>query len=162
MGCVVLPDNSVLSIGGTASVSQKDAWRFQPSGSTEQNPTHTYSAGNWSVHLQVSNAIGYNNSAQNTWINVTSGVITPIVQWILDKSTVRVPGTVTVNDTSLNTPTAWQYFWGDGTSNTTTNNATHKYVKRGVYQVTLNATNSAGVNVSASKQVRVLGYEIYY
>ena len=160
---ITLPDGSIVITGGSdAPGFLNDVWRFQPSGSTEQNPTHTYAAGNWSVHLTASNAVGYNNSVQNTWINVTSGVITPIVQWILDKSTVRVPGTVTVNDTSLNVPTSWEYYWGDGTSNTTTGNATHKYVKRGVYQVTLNATNSAGVNVSTSKQVRVQGYETYY
>jgi PKD repeat protein len=126
--------------------------------STTQNASAVFGVGNFSIKLNASNAGGSNISTQVTWINVSSGVIIPIVQWTLDKPTVRFPGTIIVNDTSLNTPTSWQYYWGDGTANGTTKNATHQYVKRGVFQVTLNVTNSAGSNISAPQQVRVVGY----
>lgn len=123
---------------------------------TTQNATQTFVTGNWSINLTSTNAGGSNLSAQVTWINV-SGI--PIVQWSIDKQTVRVPGTVIVNDTSLNIPTQWEYYWGDDTANSTFKNGTHKYVTRGVYQVSLTVTNTAGGNTS-SKQVRVIGYDM--
>ena len=101
-----------------------------------------------------------------TFVNQTANTsatcaVLPIVQWTIDKQTVRVPGTVTTVDTSLNTPTSWQWYWGDGSANGTSNQEQHKYVKRGVYQAQLTATNAAGSNTS-SKQVRVIGYDQLY
>lgn len=94
----------------------------------------------------------------NVWLmGQGSSVTIPIVQWLMDRTVVRVPGIVTVNDTSLNSPTSWQYYWADGQTNTTTNNATHVYGKRGGYCVSLNATNSAGSNTSACVVVKVIG-----
>jgi len=40
--------------------------------STSPNPTHTFGVGNYSIVLNASNSIGYNLSAQVTFINVTS------------------------------------------------------------------------------------------
>ena len=139
-------------------------WSTGETFSTAQNPVQTFNAGNWSINLTSTNTGGSNLSAQVTWINVTAGgggAVLPIVQWTIDKQTVRVPGTVTTVDTSLNTPTSWQWYWGDGSANGTSNQEQHKYVKRGVYQAQLTATNAAGSNTS-SKQVRVIGYDQLY
>jgi PKD repeat protein len=127
-----------------------------------KNATYTFGVGNWSIKLNVSDGV-YNTSTQTTFINVSlsTGATLPIVQWTIDKQTVRVPGTVTTVDTSLNTPTSWQWYWGDGSANGTSNQEQHKYVKRGVYQAQLTATNAAGSNTS-SKQVRVIGYDQLY
>jgi PKD repeat protein len=131
--------------------------------SQTNNVTYTFGVGNFSIKLNASNSGGWNNSTQVTIINVSGATTSiPIVQWTLNKKMVRAPGgIIIVNDTSLNTPTSWDWYWGDGTANSTTNNATHKYTKRGVYQITLNATNAAGSNISESQQVRSFGYEIY-
>ena len=131
---------------------------------TTRNATQSFVVGNWSVNLTATNAGGSNISTQVSWVNVTAGgggAVLPIVQWTIDKQTVRVPGTVTTVDTSLNTPTSWQWYWGDGSANGTSNQEQHKYVKRGVYQAQLTATNAAGSNTS-SKQVRVIGYDQLY
>ena len=128
--------------------------------SQTKNVTYTFGVGNFSIKLNASNSGGWNNSTQFTIINVST--LPPVSSFTLNKKFVPAPGgIIIVNDTSTNTPTSWDWYWGDGTANSTTNNATHKYTKRGVYEITLNASNAAGSNISASQQVRSFGYEIY-
>ncbi|MEN6512906.1 kelch repeat-containing protein [Methanoculleus sp.] len=52
---VAMPDGSILLMGGSSSGSLlNDTWRLQPAGSTEQSPTHTYTApGNYTITLSV-------------------------------------------------------------------------------------------------------------
>jgi PKD repeat protein len=59
------------------------------------------------------------------------------------------PGSVQFNDTSLNTPTAWNWSFGDGTYSEV-RNASHQYVKRGRWAVLLNTSNTAGYNTNTS------------
>jgi len=160
-------NNTPITFTSTFTGSYPNRWNWSFGDGTFDDGTnsttnHTYiTPGLKTVTLTEylwQNASVSNITSRTDYINVMSDVSLPIVQWTLDKPTVRFPGTITVNDTSLNTPTSWEYYWGDGTANGTTNNATHQYVKRGVFQVTLNVTNSAGSNISVSKQVRVIGY----
>jgi PKD repeat protein len=55
------------------------------------------------------------------------------------------PLTVSFNDTSINNPTSWLWFFGDG-STATTRNVTHTYQNLGLYTVRLEATNNEGTN----------------
>ncbi|GAB6286461.1 MAG: hypothetical protein STSR0009_26620 [Methanoregula sp.] len=55
------------------------------------------------------------------------------------------PLTVQFNDLSTNSPTTWNWSFGDGSSSTL-QNPSHTYTSAGTFNVTLNATNSAGSN----------------
>ncbi|MFA5213787.1 MAG: PQQ-binding-like beta-propeller repeat protein, partial [Methanoregula sp.] len=69
---VVLRDGSLILSGGTISAGnyKNDVWRFVPTGSSIQYPTHTYAtAGNYSVTLQSYNAGGYNSTKKDRYIS---------------------------------------------------------------------------------------------
>jgi len=124
--------------------------------STTQNTTHLFYTGNWSVNLSATNTAGtgYKNG---TWVNVTSGVVTPVASftsnWV---GSLPIPRSITFNDTSSNTPTSWEWNFGDKTTNVTTQNVTYKWTKRGYWTVTMTATNIAGSS-SNYTNVRVVG-----
>ena len=100
---VVLPDGSIILMGSEFS---NDVWRFNPSGSNEQNPSHTYTKpGNYPVTLQVSNGGGYNSTQKAKYITVTSPAPVP-------------------SKISITNGAAW-YLDSDGTGNTA--NATFHY-----------------------------------
>ncbi|MFA7198448.1 MAG: kelch repeat-containing protein, partial [Methanoculleus sp.] len=70
---VALPDGSAIVMGGwLGSVYySNDTWRFQPAGSTEENPTHTYTTpGIYTVALQAFNSDGYNATRMTDYITV--------------------------------------------------------------------------------------------
>jgi PKD repeat protein len=70
---VVMPDGSVVLMGGHTfdSGPKSDVWRFMPTGSSIQNPSHTYTApGTYPVALQVYNADGYNSTREVNYIRV--------------------------------------------------------------------------------------------
>jgi uncharacterized membrane protein len=54
------------------------------------------------------------------------------------------PVTIYFIDDSINTPTSWQWDFGDGTANVITKNATHSYAIPGIYKVTLTVSNADG------------------
>jgi len=138
--------------------------------STFSAPIYTFAtAGNYTIKLNATNAVGSNISTQVTWVNVSSGapaVTMPIVQFNVDKTVVVFPGRIYFNDTSLNTPTSWNWSFGDGTWYNTTSaslglNKSYQYVKRGRWIANLTVSNSAGTNTSASKSksITVIGYQ---
>ena len=60
---VVIADGSIVTTGGRdlGWNIRNDAWRFQPAGSSEQNPSHFYAKpGTYSVALQAYNTVGSN------------------------------------------------------------------------------------------------------
>jgi hypothetical protein len=66
------------------------------------------------------------------------------------------PAAIQFNDTSTNTPTGWNWSFGDGNwSNGTTQNATHTYDFAGTFNSFLIATNAAGSNQSATQVITV-------
>ncbi|HUW85524.1 MAG TPA: PKD domain-containing protein, partial [Methanoregula sp.] len=140
-------------------------WSVGEEFSTDENPVQSFVTGNWSINLTATNAAGSNLSTQITWINVSTGVTLPIVQWSVSKNTLMFYEYLTLNDTSLNTPTAWNYSMGDGnwynTSDEGLKNHTYKYSKRGSMLVNLTVSNAAGSNTSAdlSQTVLVIGYQ---
>jgi hypothetical protein len=85
--------------------------------------------------------------------------IAPVASFTCTKNFVRIPNSVTCTDGSTNVPTSWSWNMGDGSAAITTQNVTYQYTKRGMWGITLNATNAQGSNVSASSNVRVAGYE---
>jgi len=124
--------------------------------STSQNPTVTLDVGNWSFALNASNATSYSLSTQVTFVNVTSaGGSAPLAMFTKNLAVVIFPRPIQFNDTSTNTPTAWNWSFGDD-KYSNSQNPTHQYVKRGRWSVLLNASNSAGFSTNTST-VWILG-----
>lgn len=82
----------------------------------------------------------------------------PRSSFTIDRTTVNFPGRVTFTDTSLNVPTSWLWDFGDG-SFSELQHPVHQYVKRGVFNVTLQVTNEAGTDISDKQQILVIGYQ---
>jgi PKD repeat protein len=122
--------------------------------STLQNPTNVFPAiGNYTVLFNVTNSAGAwsNTSANHTVSNAT----TPLTMFTADRTVIIFPRSIQFNDTSLNTPTAWNWTFGDG-KYSDLQNATYQYVKRGRWTVLLNASNAAGYSTNTS-MVWILG-----
>jgi PKD repeat protein len=91
--------------------------------------------------------------------HIPSGESAPVASFTCTKNFLRIPNSVVCTDTSTNTPTSWSWNMGDGSSAITTQNVTYPFMKRGFWGITLNATNAGGSNVTASTNVKVVGYE---
>ncbi|MGD0535475.1 MAG: PKD domain-containing protein, partial [Methanoregula sp.] len=73
---VPMPDGSIVLMGGRGGIGMStyfdDVWQLMPTGSSDQNPSHTYTAaGNYTVALQAYNTGGYNSTRKVAYINVT-------------------------------------------------------------------------------------------
>ncbi len=109
---VAMPDGSIVLMGGQdGNSSYNDTWRLQPAGSTDPNPTHTYTAaGSYTVTLQVCNADGYTRTTRD--ITVTPPP--PITAFSGTPTSGTAPLTVAFSDASTGaTGRAW--FFGDET-----------------------------------------------
>jgi PKD repeat protein len=161
---VLLPNGLVVRVGGISSsttlANTDQVYAFDPTGSTSQNPIHTYTAdGTYKVVLKVRNSINSDIETKIAYITVGGGVSTPVASFNVDKTTIRFPNIITCTDTSTNTPTSWQWQWGDGTANSTTQHPTHQYTKRGTYSIDMTATNAGGSGSATAKTVKVIGYQ---
>ncbi|RXA21360.1 PKD domain-containing protein [Methanosarcina sp. MSH10X1] len=125
------------------------SWNFgDGTTSATQNPVHTYStAGNYTVTLTVTNTAGNNTVTKSNYIKATANSTTnatiPVVSFWGSRTSGTAPLTITFTDASTNTPTAWNWSFGDGTYSTL-QKPKHTYLKAGTYSVTLKASNAAG------------------
>jgi len=121
------------------------SWVFGDGGtSTERNPVYTYNnPGTYTVNLTVSNRAGVSSKEKPELIHAKPAVIPPVADFTANPTSGMVPLQVTFTDTSKNGPTAWKWTFGDrGSSNE--QNPVHTYTEPGIYNVTLNCSNSAG------------------
>jgi len=128
-----------------------DGTWFNTTDSFQRNASHTYtSAGSFTVNLIAGNTAGSNTVSKTGLITVTAPVIAPVAGFSGIPTTGTVPLKVQFNDTSANSPTMWNWSYGDGTWFNTTDsfqrNASHTYTSAGSFTVNLTATNSAGSN----------------
>jgi PKD repeat protein len=147
---VTMPDSSIVLMGGYNSTGgyENDTWRLNPVGSSVQNPSYSYIApGNYTVALTAYNAGGYNSTLKIGYINVTAATIAPVASFTTNITSGTVPLTVVFNDTSTNSPTSWNWSFGDG-SFSILQNVTHTYLTAGSYTVSLNTTNAGGSNTT--------------
>jgi PKD repeat protein len=107
---------------------------------SSSDPTHTYTTlGVFTVTQYVSNDYDKQNSTKNNYITITE--LTPVSSFSANITKGQEPLSVLFTDASTNTPTSWNYQFGDGfTSNL--QNPTHTYSNFGLYTVILNATNT--------------------
>lgn len=140
--------------------------------STEQNPTHTYSAENtYNVSLRATNDAGDNFSYLNIEVSSTTTYQTSFSEGLTvaeravssrfifnsdDDGNASFSSNVTsgteplsmqFTDKSTNSPVAWFWTFGDGTYSTE-QNPVHTYIQAGTYSVSLRATNNQGDKVS--------------
>jgi len=149
MSSVLMPDGSIVLLGGQSSSSRmNDVWRLMPAGSSVQNPSHTYALpGKYPVALQAYNTGGYNSTRKTGYISVTTPA--PIASFTANVTSGTAPLTILFMDNSTNTPTIWNWSFGDGSSvNTTVQHPIHTYASAGTFTVSLNATNAGGSNTT--------------
>jgi PKD repeat protein len=122
------------------------SWNFgDGQTSTAQNPTHTYNAaGTYTVTLTVSNSAGSDSEIKTNYITITAGTQPPVANFSATPRSGNASLTVQFTDLSTNTPTSWDWNFGDGSAHGTTKNPSHQYTSAGTYTITLTATNSGG------------------
>ena len=120
-------------------------WSFGDGGtSTLQNPVYTFnSVGTYAVSLGTLNSAGSNTTTMSGYITVTNVAPSPVASFTSDRQSGSAPLTVQFTDTSTNSPTGWQWSFGDGIQNTE-QNPSHTYMKSGTYTVSLMTVNTGG------------------
>ncbi|KKH49928.1 PKD domain-containing protein [Methanosarcina sp. 1.H.A.2.2] len=126
-----------------------DSWKWSfgdGDTSTEKNPAHTYNkSGLYSVTLTASNEKGSNSLKKTGYIAVPSILAAPVSKFSASPTSGKPPLTVHFTDQSTGSPTAWKWFFGDG-SNSTDKNPVHTYNESGLYAVRLTVSNANGSN----------------
>jgi PKD repeat protein len=148
---------SVLFVDESTNTPTAWLWSFgDGSTSTLQNPSHSYTtAGTYTVTLIASNTAGSATDTEEGYITVTKSGTVPVAAFVANQTSGTLPFSVQFMDTSSNSPTAWLWSFGDGSSATTKNPA-HTYTSAGTYSVTLTASNSAGsTTISQSGYITV-------
>jgi PKD repeat protein len=122
-------------------------WTFGDGGtSNETEPIHVYTTpGLFTVSLDVTNDGGSNTSTRTNYIRVFDA--TPITDFIADLQSGDAPLTVQFYDTTVGSPSSWQWNFGDGKTSTIQSPA-HTYTTPGNYSVTLTAGSSGGTNTT--------------
>ena len=115
-------------------------WDFgDGSTSTGPNPVHAFTkVGAFDVALTVTRGMNKDSATQTI---IVGGV--PAADFVADSTTVSVNIPVHFTDKTLNSPTAWAWDFGDGATSSE-QNPTRVYSAKGVYTVTLTATNNNG------------------
>ncbi len=126
-------------------------WVFEggnPNTSTLQNPFVVYNQpGTYSVTLQVSNSAGNDMITQQGYITVNAANLAPVANFSSDKISGAAPMQVQFTDISLNSPTAWSWFFEGGSPSTSSlQNPSVAYNNPGNYTVTLTTSNSIGTD----------------
>ncbi|CAB3289489.1 PKD domain containing protein [Methanocaldococcus lauensis] len=136
----------------------KYVWNFGDGNINETNSskiTHIYTnPGTYNVTLTV-----YDN------LNSSSSITKPVNVFYIKANFTWIPNIIHINqtiyfiDNSTSTPgniVKWYWDFGDGTTSNK-QNPIHKYIKGGIYEVTLTVTNSYGVKDTISKRIFVIG-----
>ena len=111
--------------------------------STQQNPSHTYTApGLFTVSLTVSNELGADQDVRVAYVAVD--VIPPIAAFSQTPSSGVSPLTVSfVDESTGGLPSTWLWDFGDGTTSVLSN-PSHTYTFAGSFDVSLTVSNAYG------------------
>ena len=122
-------------------------WSFgDGNSSAQQNPQHTYSnPGEYEVCLTALSICGSTQACQTVTITCAEPVAGFLVQ--------RDELTVSLTDTSANSPAQWAWSFGDGTTSNL-QNPQHTFAAPGTYVICLTASSVCGSNQSC-RQVTV-------
>jgi len=120
---------------------------------TTNNITTIFSGGYWAVNLTATNGWG-SDISEDLYISVIGNgtpapsVVTPVASFYGSPTIGYPPLLVYLTDASSNTPTSWNWSFGNGVYSET-QNPSYTYTKSGFYTVNLTATNSAGSNTTS-------------
>jgi PKD repeat protein len=133
-------------------------WEFGDGGSdTIQSPTHTYStAGTYTVSMTATSRTGSATASKVDYIEVEAAPTTTVTTTVTTAASASgllgsftgsprsgsAPLTVVFTDTSVGSPNAWRWDFGDGASDTT-QNPIHTYTNAGTYTVSLTVNSSS-------------------
>jgi len=133
-------------------------WEYQKSGtsswvqfSTEQNPSYTFTTvGKYSIRLTATNSAGSNTLTKSNYIQVGQcGLV--IASFTGSPTSGIKPLTVQFTDKSYGPVDTWEWdFQNDGTWDSTLQNPSFTYTKKGKYSVKLRVTNAC----SSSTMIR--------
>jgi PGF-pre-PGF domain-containing protein/uncharacterized delta-60 repeat protein len=148
-----------LAVSFTDQSTNATAWYWDfgdGNASTDQNPIHTYmDVGTYTVNLTAINNISGNDTLTRTdYITVA---IAPVANFTANVTSGAVPLTVNFTDDSTNDPTDWEWNFGDGNTSTD-QNPTHTYTSVGTYDVSLNASNLGGYNITTKTSYITAAY----
>jgi PKD repeat protein len=139
---VGMPDGGIVLMGGYGGSVKNDVWRLPTAGSTERNPSHTYTVpGTYDVSLTASNAGGSDTAAIPDCIAVDYSL--PVANFTATPRSGTAPLLVQFADTSTGDPRNWSWKFGDGATSTA-QSPTHSYTAAGNYTVNLTVTNARG------------------
>jgi hypothetical protein len=124
-------------------------WSFgDGSYSAAQNANHTYNAwGTYDVTLNASNECGWNITTKVNYITVKDVPLTNFTSNTTNGDAPLAVGFIDTSNARLGTITSWNWSFGDG-NYSTVQNASYIYNAEGTYNVTLNATNECGSNIT--------------
>ena len=103
-----------------------------------------FSACNWGPGIPMTNNIDNNGYA-------VIGV--PAASFTADPTSGSAPLTVQFTDTSSNSPTSWDWNFGDGSADSYVQNPQHIFDNTGLYTVTLTASNAGGSSAPATMDI---------
>ncbi len=124
--------------------------------SSQQNPVHTYTApGNYNIILRVTNAAGcVNTISKPQFIKIKDGVKADFS--FINTNFCKPPSIVNFTNKSSGTGTiAYQWSFGDGSSDVTTN-PSHTYNTAGLYNVKLTVKNNFGCTDTLEKKDSII------
>ena len=164
---IAMADGSIVMMGGhDGTIYRNDVWRLVPTGSSAQNPSHTYTMpGTYQVALQAYNAGGYNSTRKMGYINATAAPV-PIANFTSNITQGGYNLTVKFTDQSTEIPVSWNWSFGDGTYSTA-QHPVHTYAqiedKRQWYNVSLNVTNAFTSNTTEkTRYIHLMSFSEYY
>ncbi len=119
-------------------------WTFGDGGtSTAQHPSHTYAAGTYTVSLTATNSAGSDSETKPDYITANEPQPEPpVADFSGSPLSGNEPLNVDFTDLSTNSPTAWDWTFGDGGTDTA-QHPSHTYAE-GTYTVSLTAANQYG------------------
>jgi PKD repeat protein len=128
--------------------------------SLEQNPTHVYAQGVYSVSLTVEEGDGdVNIETKQDIINVEARPNSyPVADFVIQSSVqFAINETISFTDySSDNDGTIVSWFWNFGDSTTSAmQNPTHEYRYTGIYSVTLTVRDDDGATGTAARQITI-------
>ena len=121
-------------------------WTFgDGDNSIEENPTHSYTViGNYNVSLVATNIYGTgNNETKIDYIHIGSQ---PVAAFSANNTTPIINRNVLFTDSSTNSPTAWNWSFGDGTYSEV-QNPVHAFSTVDTFNISLNASNVYGYTI---------------
>lgn len=114
--------------------------------STAQNLYYTWNiTGTYSVNHSFSNGLSTSWNNKSNYVTVGTSVIAPVASFNGTPSLGANPLTQFFIDVSANTPTSWNWSFGDG-SVSDEQNPQHTYTDSGFFTVNFSATNTAGTD----------------